>query len=90
MSRRIRIGLLTLVVLFFWGTAATAAVKEINAQDLKTMMEKDNVVVVFPLSSIEFNDIHIPDSLNISIEALEKRLPADKETKLAFYCLGRQ
>jgi rhodanese-related sulfurtransferase len=84
------IGLLSVLLLCLWGTTVCAAVKEINAQELKSMMDKDQITVVFPLSAIEFNDIHIPGSINIDIDELSQKLPPSKATKLAFYCLGRQ
>lgn len=62
--------------------------QETNAQDLKKMMDSDEVLVIFPLSPIEFNNQHIKDSVNIPIDQLEEKLPKDKSQKLVFYCLG--
>lgn len=61
---------------------------EIAAPGLKKLMETENPLVVFPLSLIEYNDLHIPGSVQIPLETLEKGLPADRERPLVFYCLG--
>jgi hypothetical protein len=66
-----------------------AAVKDIDAPTLKAMMEARKITVFFPLSRIEFNDLHIPGSHQISIEDIPAKLPADRNQHLAFYCLGR-
>ena len=65
--------------------------KEVKAEELKQMMDAGDVMVINPLSKIEFNDLHIEGSVNIPMETMrEDSLPADKEKKLAFYCLGRK
>lgn len=71
------------------GSAGWAQVIEINAPDLKKKMDTSDILVVFPLSPIEFDHIHIPGSVNIPMADLVARLPADKNRPLAFYCLGR-
>jgi len=76
------------LVLTGFGMANTWA--EIEAEDLKQMMGKEDVLVVFPLSKIEFNDMHIKGSVNIPVEMLKEKLPEDKEKKIVFYCLGRK
>ena len=72
------------------GFAVADTWKEINADQLKAMMDSEEVLVVFPLSKIEFNDLHIKGSVNIPVENLKAKLPADKEKKVVFYCLGRK
>jgi rhodanese-related sulfurtransferase len=62
--------------------------QEIDAQTVKEMMESDDALVVFPLSPLEFNDLHIKGSVNIPMDQLESKLPKDKSRKLVFYCLG--
>jgi rhodanese-related sulfurtransferase len=71
-------------------TAQKAKWKEINADELKRMMDNNDVLVVFPLSRIEFNDLRIMDAVNIPILRLKKKLPKDRDTKIAFYCLGKK
>ena len=61
---------------------------EVNAQDVKSMMDKGGVTVINPLSKIEFNDLAIKGSINAPLDELEQKLPKDKGAKLVFYCLG--
>ncbi len=69
--------------------SVAADVVEINAQQLKEMMDTSDVLVIFPLSRIEFNHLHIKGSINIPLEEIQTKLPADKNRRLVFYCLGR-
>jgi len=62
--------------------------QEVDAAEVKRLMEQEDALVVFPLSPIEFNDKHIKGSVNIIMVMLEYELPEDKEKKLVFYCLG--
>jgi rhodanese-related sulfurtransferase len=54
------------------------------------MMDKGEALVVFPLSKIEYNNLHIRGSVNIDLENIAKELPSDKSRKIVFYCLGEQ
>ena len=69
-------------------TAEAGKPHEINAHAVKFMMEEDQALVIFPLSSIEFNDLHIKGSINIPLNQFDSKLPQDKARKLVFYCLG--
>ena len=80
----------TLMLLVPASHAMGADWKEIKAGELKIMMEKGDALVVFPLSKIEFNDLHIKGSVNIPMHELKEALPKDKDKPLAFYCLGRR
>ncbi|NOR50944.1 MAG: hypothetical protein GQ530_07955, partial [Desulfuromonadales bacterium] len=62
--------------------------QEIDAQTVKEMMDSGDVLVVFPLSPLEFNDLHIKGSVNIPMNQLDSKLPKDKSRKVVFYCLG--
>ena len=84
------IGFTLLLSLVLSGFAMADTLKEIKAEELKKMMDAEDVLVVFPLSKIEFNDMHIPGSVQIPVGMLKEKLPADKEKKLVFYCLGRK
>ena len=83
-------GLVLVLSLVLSGFAMADTWKEIKAEELKKMMDTEDVLVVFPLSKIEFNDMHIQGSVNIPVGKLEETLPADKEKKVVFYCLGRK
>lgn len=78
-----------LLLLSYFPSVAAAGVTEISAFKLKEMMDAGSVHVVFPLSRIEFNNLHIPGSVHLPMEKIPEQLPADKERKLVFYCLGR-
>jgi rhodanese-related sulfurtransferase len=86
-KRSVMLFLLVLVV--FLTPYPVAAVTELDATGLKTLMDSKNVTVIFPLSRIEFNDLHIPGSIHLGIEDVPAKLPPDKKRPLAFYCLGR-
>jgi rhodanese-related sulfurtransferase len=81
---------ITALVLFCTYHVALAAdgYQEVDAKDVKAMMDTGGVLVVFPLSPIEFADQHISGSVNIPLAKLAENLPADKSQKLVFYCLG--
>jgi len=68
--------------------AMAAGWQKIDAAGLKEMMEKESPLVVFPLSRIEYNNLHIEGSVNIPLAQLAAGLPSDKSRKLVFYCLG--
>ena len=61
---------------------------EVNARELKAMMDTGEVIVVNPLSRIEFKDLAIKGSINIPLDELAQKLPKDKGAKIVFYCLG--
>ena len=81
--------LIILVLLASISTAFSAEPVEVNAHQVKEMMEKGDPAVIFPLSKIEFNNMHIEGSLHIPIEEIPAALPADKTREMIFYCLGR-
>jgi len=78
-----------LFVLVFALPAIAAEPVEVDAKRVKEMMDSDQAVVIFPLSSVEFNNLHIEGSINLPIEQLPAGLPDDKMKALVFYCLGR-
>ncbi|PLX99291.1 MAG: hypothetical protein C0623_09435 [Desulfuromonas sp.] len=93
-ERMVKVGVLVLLIIAIASVPAVAksnlinGYQEINATKLKTIMDESDPLVVFPLSSIEFNDLHIAGSVNIPLHALNEQLPTDKERTLVFYCLG--
>ena len=90
MKKVITAGLTLAFCLLLSGFAMAETWKEIKADELKALMESEDILVVFPLSKIEFNDMHIPGSVQIPVGKLADKLPADKEKKIVFYCLGRK
>ncbi len=88
-SCRVFLFVLMIVVL----TAATAAAKsggykDIDAVELKALMDSGDPLVIFPLSRIEFNDLHITGSINAPLHDMAASLPPEKSRPLVFYCLG--
>ena len=90
MKRVLILVLFAFIPLMIASHAMGADWKEVKARDLKSMMDKGNVTVVFPLSKIEFNDLHIKGSVHIPMHELKAKLPKDKGRTLVFYCLGRR
>lgn len=88
MMKRLSVALMVLVLSALSLPALAGDWMEIDAQGVKQLMEQDDPLVVFPLSRIEFNDLHIVDSVNIPLARLGKMLPKDYDRKLVFYCLG--
>lgn len=88
-----KLGVLILSVFMAIGFSSMACAsewKEIKAQELKAMMDQGSVLVINPLSIIEFNDLHIDGSVGIPMNLLKEKLPQDKNQAMAFYCLGRK
>jgi rhodanese-related sulfurtransferase len=50
----------------------------------------DKIMVINPLSDIEFEDGYIPGSVNIPLHLIPSTnlLPQDKSTPVVTYCLG--
>jgi rhodanese-related sulfurtransferase len=70
--------------------AHAAKYQEIDAKNVKAMIDAGGVLVVNPLTPIEYANEHIPGSVNIPIEHLKNKLPADKNQPIVFYCLGEK
>ena len=59
--------------------------------DVKSLMDSgQQFTLLNPLSDLEFNEGHIPGSVNIPLHTLKTtdRLPQDKERVIVTYCLG--
>jgi rhodanese-related sulfurtransferase len=89
---RISLRIIPLLVFAVVATGAQAVddVSEVRAEELKKWMDAGEVVVINPLSRIEFNDLHIEGSVSIPLSKLKGELPPDKDKRLVFYCLGRK
>lgn len=64
---------------------------DITAQELKTKLDSgEKILLLNPLSDIEFNEAHIPGSINIPLSQISTtdKLPQDKATSIIPYCLG--
>ena len=69
----------------------TYAVGDLSAQRLKQIIDSGKPIFLLnPLSKIEFNEAHIPGSINIPAEEIlaTKKLPKRKDTMIVTYCKG--
>ncbi|GAB6909415.1 rhodanese-like domain-containing protein [Desulfosarcina cetonica] len=87
--------LITLAVTLFCMIIASAAWSaefvNLSAQELNTRMQNgEKLLVIDPLSDLEYNEGHIPGSVNIPFHLLATtdQLPADKAVAIVTYCLG--
>ncbi len=88
MGRQMVCLLAALGILGLFSPVQAGEIREVQAPELRALMDSGKVLVVFPLSRIEFNNLHIPGSVYIPLTNLAKGLPADKTGAIAFYCLG--
>jgi 3-mercaptopyruvate sulfurtransferase SseA len=67
------------------------AFKDYTAAELKQLLDSGQPVFLLnPLSEIEFNEGHIPGSVNIPAEEILRttRLPKNKDMLIITYCKG--
>ena len=92
MRKLLRLGLFGIVVgLFLAGNVWSADFAAISAKELKAKLDAgEDLMLINPLSDIEFNEGHIPGSVNIPLHHLARSesLPINKETLIVTYCLG--
>ena len=70
---------------------SASAMDNYSAEQVKRLMDSGKTVFLLnPLSEIEFNEGHIPGSVNISAERImrSEKLPKDKDTLIITYCKG--
>jgi rhodanese-related sulfurtransferase len=78
-----------LACLLLTATAGAAAhYREVAAAEVKALLDHGRVLMVNPLSPIEFDHEAIPGSINIPLAHLSHRLPRDKGQTMVFYGLG--
>ncbi len=71
--------LIAALLLTFCAPLLAAPYQEVDTLLLKAMLDKDkNILLVYPLSKIEYNDLHIAGSIFIPLEDLKEKLPADR------------
>ncbi|HHC24731.1 MAG TPA: rhodanese-like domain-containing protein [Desulfobacterales bacterium] len=74
-------------------SAMAADFPEISAKELKSRLDAgEKIMLLNPLSDIEFNQKHIPGSVSIPLHTVSTtdKLPKDKDTLIVAYCLGRK
>ncbi|MBF0101711.1 MAG: rhodanese-like domain-containing protein [Desulfobacterales bacterium] len=65
----------------------------LTVQELKAKLDSgEKLFLLNPLNDLEFNESHIPGSINIPLQELATtdKLPADRNTLIVSYCLGTQ
>ena len=85
--------LLAVVVCVVAERSEAKAFPEINAEQLKERMDAgEELLLLNPLSKIEFEDKHIPGSVNIPLQNIlvAENLPENKDHLIVTYCLGRK
>ena len=91
MKRKIVLVIISIIV-FMLSYAAAENFKNINADELKRMMDKKTkLVLVDTRTEVEYRDGHIPTAINIPPEKLAvigTVLPKNKKIMLVFYCRG--
>ena len=87
------IALIAIGATSFLGSVRADDFTEITALELKTIMDSGKPVFLLnPLSDLEYNESHIPGSINVSLHTIadSDQLPADLNTPIITYCLGRK
>ena len=77
-----------MVHLLLVGPVLSATPGEVTANQVKEMLDNNQALIVFPLSHLEYDSLHIKGSINVPIQHLPADLPADKTQPIVFYCLG--
>ncbi len=85
-----------MLIIFFFGFSAFSTANaetgiDYSAEQLKRLIDSGkSVFLLNPLSEIEFNQAHIPGSVNIPVSQIRKttKLPEDKDTLIVTYCKG--
>ncbi len=97
MRKKTRQWLATIALLVFTcilaDHSAAETFPEIKAEQLKERLDAGEALMMLnPLSKIEFDDKHIPGSVNIPLQSIlvSDLLPANKEQLIVTYCLGRK
>lgn len=65
--------------------------QDLTVAELKAKLDAgEKMMLINPLSEIEFNEQHIPGSVNIPLHKIlsSKLLPEDKDTLIVSYCKG--
>ena len=88
-----RILLAAIGLIFFLPVTALAATPDLTAPQLKALLDSgQEVFLLNSLSDLEFNEAHIPRSVNIPLHTImrSKELPEDKDALIVSYCLSKK
>ena len=84
-------GFLMLASLVGQSAGMASEFPRIRAEQLKSKMDAgEPLMLINPLSEIEYNAQHIPGSVHIPLQEMlvTDKLPADKDQLIITYCLG--
>jgi 3-mercaptopyruvate sulfurtransferase SseA len=87
----VNLAVFLVLIFLFPGLARADSFKNLKASEVKALLDgSQEVLVLNPLSDIEYNENHIPGSVNIPLYMISSsdRLPGDKSTPIVTYCLG--
>ena len=68
-------------------------IRDLSVQELKAMLDSNQTFFLLnPLSDIEFNEGHIPGSVNIPLHRIiqSEKMPKDMDTPIITYCLSEK
>jgi len=88
-----RITLVVIGLSFFLPAICLADWSDLTAQQLKGLLDSgQKLFLLNPLSDLEFNEGHIPGSVNIPLHTImrSKELPEDKNYPIVTYCLSQK
>jgi 3-mercaptopyruvate sulfurtransferase SseA len=88
-----RILLLAIGLIFLLPVTSPAAWPDLTAQQLKGMLDSgQKIFLLNPLSDIEFNEAHIPGSVNVPLHTImrSKKMPENRDIPIVAYCLSKQ
>lgn len=90
LRRQIMLFFILALLLPFSIFAQNVQIFEISAPEVKQMIDQEKPLIVNVLSPLEFKLQHIPGSINIPINTLDKStlLPVEKDRPLVFYCMN--
>lgn len=67
--------------------------QDLTAKELKTMLDSGREVVLLnPLSDLEFNEGYIPGSINVPLHTImrSEAMPEKMDALIVTYCAGKQ
>lgn len=94
MVKKLAKAILIVNILILVGLASTGWTRDlaiISTGELKAKLDSgESLFLLNPLSDIEFNERHIPGSINIPLHSIMEsdQLPQNKDTLIVTYCLG--
>lgn len=92
-STCIRIFLVLIGFILISPMTSLAGQRDLTAQQLKSLLDSgQKLLLLNPLSDIEFNEGHIPGSVNIPLHTImrTKELPKEKDRLIITYCLSKK